>query len=58
MTNLENINGISLYSSSQFMRLDNSARRNLELFETLRSGEKKGSLLGVIDKPTPLWANA
>lgn len=50
MTNLENINGISLYSSSQFMRLDNSARRNLELFETLRSGEKKGSLLGVIDK--------
>ena len=50
MTGLENINKISVYSNAEFMRLDLSARMNLELFETMRSKEKKGSLLWVIDK--------
>jgi DNA mismatch repair protein MutS len=45
LTNLHN------YSLSEFMVLDASTRRNLELTETLR-GEFKGSLLGVIDKTT------
>jgi DNA mismatch repair protein MutS len=38
------------YESDRFMELDLTARRNLELTETLRGGEKKGSLLWVLDK--------
>ena len=38
------------YQQGQFMELDLTARRNLELTETLRSKEKKGSLLWVLDK--------
>ncbi len=41
----------------QFMELDLAARRNLELTETLRGKEKKGSLLWVLDKTkTPMGA--
>jgi DNA mismatch repair protein MutS len=40
---------LSSYSLSDFMILDSATRRNLELTETLRSGELKGSLLGVLD---------
>ena len=36
------------YSITEFMTLDASTRRNLELDETLR-GERKGSLLGILD---------
>ena len=39
-----------MYVSGKFMDLDLSARRNLELTETMRSGEKRGSLLWVMDK--------
>ena len=49
-TGLERMNGIDLYADSQFMRLDLNARRNLELLETLRSKEKRGSLLWALDK--------
>ncbi len=43
------------YLSGKFMELDLTARRNLELTETLRSKEKKGSLLWVLDKTkTPM----
>ena len=38
------------YSTSTFMILDTSTRRNLELCETLREKQKKGSLLWVLDK--------
>jgi len=38
------------YTSGRFMVLDLTARRNLELTETLRRGEKRGSLLWVMDK--------
>ena len=42
------------YSITEFMTLDASTRRNLELDETLR-GERKGSLLGALDKTvTPM----
>ncbi|KXK15233.1 MAG: DNA mismatch repair protein MutS [Chloroflexi bacterium OLB14] len=42
------------YSLNEFMTLDSSTRRNLELDETLR-GERKGSLLGVLDQTiTPM----
>ena len=41
---------LDLYEDSQYMTLDLTARRNLELTQTLRSGEKKGTLLWVLDK--------
>ncbi|MBR2338975.1 MAG: DNA mismatch repair protein MutS [Clostridia bacterium] len=50
MTGLERVNQLDVYSDVQFMRLDLTARRNLELLETMRNKEKRGSLLGVLDK--------
>ena len=41
---------IDVYTEAQFMRLDASAVRNLEICETMRSKSKKGSLLWVLDK--------
>jgi DNA mismatch repair protein MutS len=38
------------YLTSKYMLLDSSTRRNLELTETLREKQKKGSLLGVLDR--------
>ena len=40
---------LSTYALDDFMALDSATRRNLELTETLRSGEVRGSLLGVLD---------
>ncbi|MBR2867980.1 MAG: DNA mismatch repair protein MutS [Clostridia bacterium] len=47
---LENIRSIDFYGDSSFMRLDVSAMRNLEITETMRNREKRGSLLWVLDK--------
>ena len=44
------VNKVEIYSDSQYMRLDMTAIRNLELTETMRSKAKKGSLLWVVDK--------
>ena len=44
------IHSVECYSETQFMRLDASSRRNLELCETMRGREKRGSLLWVLDK--------
>ncbi|WP_101696527.1 DNA mismatch repair protein MutS [Clostridium minihomine] len=49
-TGLERLNSIEMYFGSQFMGLDLSARRNLELLETMRTKSKRGSLLWVLDK--------
>ena len=49
-TGMERMNQIELYTDAQYMRLDLNARRNLELLETMRSKEKRGSLLWVLDK--------
>ena len=43
------LTSLSTYSLDEFMTLDAATRRNLELTETLRSGEVQGSLLGVLD---------
>ena len=52
---LESLQHLELYSDDQYMTLDLTARRNLELTRTLRSGEKKGTLLWVLDKTkTPM----
>ena len=48
------LTGLRSYSINEFMTLDASTRRNLELDETLR-GERKGSLLGTLDQTvTPM----
>ena len=44
------IKPVRYYKSEAFMRLDAFTRRNLEISEAMRSGEKKGSLLWVLDK--------
>ena len=47
---IERLNQLDIYSDSQYMRLDMNARRNLELTETLRGKERRGSLLWVLDR--------
>ena len=47
---LVHINHIQSYLTSKYMLLDSSTRRNLELCETLREKQKRGSLLWVLDK--------
>ena len=47
---LEHIRHITPYLTSKYMLLDSSSRRNLELTETLREKQKRGSLLWVLDK--------
>ena len=49
-TDLSHVDEVEYYCEGQFMELDLTARRNLELTETLRSKEKRGSLLWVLDK--------
>ena len=47
---LEHLTRITPYTTGQFMMLDTSTRRNLELTETLREKQKRGTLLWVLDK--------
>ena len=49
-TDLSYLHTLRYYAAGQFLELDPVARRNLELTETLRGKEKKGSLLWVLDK--------
>ena len=44
------IKNVNVYTSAQFMQLDVTAVRNLELCETMRTKSKRGSLLGLLDK--------
>ena len=54
-TDLSHLNRPELFGESRYMELDYTTRRNLELTESLRSGEKKGSLLWVLDQTrTPM----
>ncbi len=49
-TDLSHIANFTYYTSGQFMELDLTARQTLELTATMRSKDKKGSLLWVLDK--------
>lgn len=49
-TSLDHITRLMPYSTNKFMLIDSSSRRNLELVETLREKQKRGSLLWVLDK--------
>ena len=49
-TGIGNLTSLLPYTLGKYMVLDSSSRRNLELCETLREKNKKGSLLWVLDK--------
>ena len=49
-SDLKNIQTIQYYSDMKFMKIGLSTRRDLELTETMRDREKRGSLLWVLDK--------
>lgn len=54
-TELQHINNLDFYTEGRYMELDVQTVRNLEIVSTLRTMEKKGSLLWVIDKTkTPM----
>ncbi len=47
---VSNITSIKPYTTGQYMIIDSAANRNLELLETMREKQKKGTLLWVLDK--------
>lgn len=47
---LSHLSNLTAYTTGKYMLLDSSSRRNLELCETLREKQKRGSLLWVLDK--------
>jgi len=49
-SDISNITHIYPYLTSKYMLLDSSTRRNLELVETMRDKQKRGTLLWVLDK--------
>ena len=49
-TSISNLTKLTPYTSGKYMILDSSTRRNLELCETLREKQRRGSLLWVLDK--------
>lgn len=49
-TSMDHMTTITPYVTDRFMMLDSSTRRNLELVETLREKQKRGTLLWVLDK--------
>ena len=49
-SDISNITHIYPYLTSKYMLLDGSTRRNLELVETMRDKQKRGTLLWVLDK--------
>ena len=49
-TDLSYLKAPLIYESGEFMEIDHNSRRNLELTETMRTKEKKGTLLWVLDK--------
>ena len=54
-TDLQHINTLDFYTEGRYMELDIQTVRNLELISTIRTMEKKGSLLWVLDKTrTPM----
>lgn len=48
--NLSHINKVSVYNPSDYMALDNAAKRNLEILWTMQEGAREGSLISILDK--------
>lgn len=54
---IDHITEIQPYTTSQYMALDRSTQRNLELTESLQDGTRRNTLLGLMDKTkTPMGA--
>ena len=53
---LEHLTRLTVYTTGQFMMLDTSTRRNLELTETLREKQKRGTLLWCLIRRKRRWA--
>ncbi len=49
MTELGHLNRVEWFRGGDFMALDETAKRNLELFETMHDGKREGSLFKIID---------
>lgn len=49
-SDLSHITTLSAYTTGKFMLIDSSSRRNLEIVETMREKQRRGSLLWVLDK--------
>ncbi len=49
-TEISYIKNLNIYTDGQFLEIDPNTRRNLEICETMRTKEKKGSLLWVLDR--------
>ncbi|MGM9664238.1 MAG: DNA mismatch repair protein MutS [Eubacteriales bacterium] len=49
-TGLSNMGALNYYRDGQYLEIDVNTRRNLELCETMRRAERKGTLLWVLDK--------
>jgi len=47
---LSHVDKVDIYSVEDYMLMDASSRRNLELIETIRTNQRKGSLLWLLDK--------
>jgi DNA mismatch repair protein MutS len=55
--NLSHLNKISLYNPSDYMILDYSTKRNLEIIFSMQDGTREGSLISILDKTvTPMGA--
>ncbi len=48
--NLEGLKNLNFYQNGEYLEIDQNTRRNLELCETMRQKEKKGTLLWVLDR--------
>ena len=49
-SNLSHITKISYYNPSDYMMLDNSAKRNLEIIFSMQDGNREGTLISILDK--------
>lgn len=49
-TDISYLRNLSFYSADAFLSIDSFSRRSLELTESIRNGDKKGTLLWVLDK--------
>jgi DNA mismatch repair protein MutS len=49
-SSLSHLNKISYYSTSDYIILDNSTKRNLEIISSIDSGTRNGTLLAILDK--------
>jgi len=49
-SNLSHLNKLALYNPSEYMILDHSTKRNLEITYTMQEGSREGSLISILDK--------